>query len=63
MRTSDCEQHSDLAPPFVAVSSEGDTIDKVSEKELGECIATLAIMAYLAADFPDPLGVPLAGGS
>lgn len=32
-----------------------DTIDKLSEEEYQKCIATLAIMAYVAADIPDTL--------
>ena len=35
--------------------SAGDTLDKLTPQELSLCIATLAVMAYVIADFPQPL--------
>jgi len=35
--------------------SAGDTFDKIEPGELARCVATLAVMAYVAADLPDPL--------
>ena len=35
--------------------SAGDTFDKIVPAELARCIAALAVMAYVAADLPDPL--------
>lgn len=33
----------------------GDTLDKLDPEELARCVATLAVMAYVVADLPDPL--------
>jgi carboxypeptidase Q len=35
--------------------SDGDTIDKLDAREMGLCVATLAVMAYIIADQPQPL--------
>jgi carboxypeptidase Q len=35
--------------------SVGDTFDKIVPGELQRCVAALAVMAYVAADLPDPL--------
>lgn len=35
--------------------SAGDTFDKIEPGELARCVATLAVMAYVAADLPNPL--------
>jgi len=35
--------------------SAGDTLDKLTPQELSLCIATLAVMAYVIADLPQPL--------
>jgi carboxypeptidase Q len=35
--------------------SEGDTLDKLDPAELARCVATMAVMAYVAADLPDGL--------
>jgi carboxypeptidase Q len=35
--------------------SEADTIDKLDPHEMGLCVATLAVMAYVVADMPDRL--------
>jgi len=35
--------------------SAGDTFDKIAPGELQRCVAALAVMAYVAADLPDPL--------
>jgi carboxypeptidase Q len=35
--------------------SDGDTLDKLDPRELAMCVATMAVMAYVAADLPDPL--------
>jgi carboxypeptidase Q len=35
--------------------SEADTFDKLNALEVSKCVAALAIMAYVAADMPDPL--------
>jgi hypothetical protein len=32
-----------------------DTLDKVNPQDLRKCIATLAVMAYILADMPEPL--------
>jgi carboxypeptidase Q len=45
----------DSSKYFLYHHSAADTIDKIDVHELGECIATLAIMAYIIADFPDAL--------
>jgi len=41
--------------------TEADTIDKLDPREMALCIAAMAIMAFVAADMPDPL--PRAPGS
>jgi carboxypeptidase Q len=35
--------------------STADTFDKINAGEMGRCVAALAVMAYVAADLPDPL--------
>ncbi|HEV8123606.1 MAG TPA: M28 family metallopeptidase [Gemmatimonadales bacterium] len=35
--------------------SDGDTLDKLDPHEVAMCVATMAVMAYVAADLPDPL--------
>jgi carboxypeptidase Q len=35
--------------------SDADTIDKLDPREMGLCVATLAVMAYVIADMPDRL--------
>jgi carboxypeptidase Q len=35
--------------------SAGDTLDKLDPAELARCIASLAVMAYVVADLPEPL--------
>jgi carboxypeptidase Q len=35
--------------------SDADTIDKLDPRELGECVATLAVMAWALAELPEPL--------
>ncbi|HXE56576.1 MAG TPA: M28 family metallopeptidase [Gemmatimonadales bacterium] len=35
--------------------TDADTIDKLDPRELNLCVATLAVMAYVVADLPDPL--------
>ena len=35
--------------------SEADTIDKLDPRDMGLSVATLAVMAYVVADLPDPL--------
>jgi carboxypeptidase Q len=35
--------------------SDADTIDKLDPREMGLSVATLAVMAYVIADLPDPL--------
>lgn len=35
--------------------SDGDTIDKLDPREMNLCVATLAVMAYVIADLPEPL--------
>lgn len=35
--------------------SDGDTLDKLDPREVAMCVATMAVMAYVAADLPDPL--------
>jgi len=41
--------------------TEADTIDKLDAREMALCVAAMAIMAFVAADMPDPL--PRAPGS
>ena len=33
----------------------GDTMDKPDPAEMARCVATMAVMAYVVADLPDPL--------
>ena len=33
--------------------SEADTMDKLDPKEVAECVAAMAVMAYVVADMPD----------
>ena len=35
--------------------SEADTLDKLDPHEVALCVATMAIMAYIVADLPEPL--------
>lgn len=35
--------------------SDADTVDKLDPRELGECVAALAVMAYVLAELPEPL--------
>ncbi|MEO8294738.1 MAG: M28 family metallopeptidase [Gemmatimonadota bacterium] len=35
--------------------SDGDTMDKLDPREMSLCVATLAVMAYVIADLPQPL--------
>ncbi len=35
--------------------TEADTIDKLDPREMAECVAALAVMAYVVADMPQPL--------
>ncbi|HKJ91642.1 MAG TPA: M28 family metallopeptidase [Longimicrobiales bacterium] len=35
--------------------SNGDTLDKLDPGQMAECVATLAVMAYVVADLPEPL--------
>ena len=35
--------------------SEGDTLDKLDPADVARCVATMAVMAYVAADLPDRL--------
>jgi carboxypeptidase Q len=35
--------------------SDGDTLDKLDPAELGRCVATLAVMAYVTADATEPI--------
>jgi carboxypeptidase Q len=42
--------------------TDGDTLDKLDPVEMGRCVALMAVMAYVAADLPEPLpraAVPL----
>jgi carboxypeptidase Q len=36
--------------------SEGDTMDKLNPRELAECVALMAVMAYVVADMPGTMG-------
>jgi carboxypeptidase Q len=36
--------------------SEGDTMDKLNPREMAECVAVMALMAYVAADMPGTFG-------
>ena len=35
--------------------ADGDTVDKLDPREMGLCVAALAVMAYVIADLPEPL--------
>ena len=35
--------------------SEGDTVDKLDPREMAQCVAAMAVMAYVLADLPEPL--------
>ena len=35
--------------------SDGDTVDKLDPREMAQCVAALAVMAYVVADLPQPL--------
>ena len=35
--------------------SDADTVDKLDPREMAECVAAMAVMAYVVADLPDPL--------
>ena len=35
--------------------TEADTIDKLDPNDMARCVATMAVMAYIAADMPEPL--------
>ncbi len=43
--------------------SEADTVDKLDPAEMGQCVAAMAVMAYVLADLPQqlPRGAPSAG--
>ena len=36
--------------------SDGDTIDKLNPREMAECVAVMAVLAYVVADMPGTLG-------
>jgi len=36
--------------------SEADTMDKLNPREMAECVALMAVMAYIVADMPGTLG-------
>lgn len=36
--------------------SDGDTMDKLNPREMAECVAVMAVMAYVAADMPGTFG-------
>jgi carboxypeptidase Q len=38
--------------------SQGDTLDKLDPHEMAECVAAMAVMAYVVADLPDDLTRP-----
>jgi carboxypeptidase Q len=38
--------------------SQGDTLDKLDPHEMAECVAAMAVMAYVVADLPDDLTHP-----
>jgi carboxypeptidase Q len=44
--------------------SEADTVDKLDPREMSECVAAMAVMAYVLADLPEqlPRAAPAAGG-
>jgi carboxypeptidase Q len=35
--------------------SDADTVDKLDPREMAECVAAMAVMAYIVADLPEPL--------
>jgi len=35
--------------------SDADTVDKLDPREMAECVAAMAVMAYVVADLPEPL--------
>jgi carboxypeptidase Q len=35
--------------------TDADTIDKLDAREMALCVAAMAVMAYIAADMPEPL--------
>ena len=35
--------------------SDADTLDKLDPDDVARCVATLAVMAFVVADLPDPL--------
>lgn len=44
--------------------SEGDTMDKLDPREMAQCVAAMAVLAYVVADLPEPLpraAAPAAG--
>jgi carboxypeptidase Q len=41
--------------------TDADTVDKLDPREMALCVAAMAIMAYVAADMPDPLPRAAAG--
>jgi len=43
--------------------SAGDTMDKLSPREMAECVAAMAVLAYVAADMPDRFPRALPGDS
>jgi carboxypeptidase Q len=63
---SDVEQLAPAGVPVMELKVEGskyfwfhhtaaDTVDKVNPKELGQCVAAMAVMAYVVADRPEDL--------
>jgi carboxypeptidase Q len=63
---SDVEQLAPAGVPVMELTVEGskyfwfhhtaaDTVDKVDPKELGQCAAVMAVMAYVVADMPESL--------
>lgn len=43
--------------------SDGDTMDKLSPREMAECVAAMAVMAYVAADMPEKFPRAVRGDS
>ena len=41
--------------------TDADTVDKLDPRDMALCVAAMAIMAYVAADTPDPLPRAAAG--
>ena len=39
--------------------TEADTLDKVDPQEFAACVAAMAVMAYVAAEAPEPLALPV----